>query len=286
MILVTGSTGHLGATAITHLLKKTDPKNIVAFARDKNKTQHFKKQGIEVRLGDFDDIDSLNRAMHGIEKVLLISTIAHHRYQQHQNVINAAKKAGVKHIAYTGVTIKDVNSMVMKPLMDSHFQTEDYIKASGIQYTFLRNSLYAEVIPLYVGDRVFETGIYLPTGEGKVPFALRREMGEVAANVLLQNSHVDKTYHITGSELYSFQNIAEQLSLLSGKTLEYKDADPIRFSNTLLEHGVPQMGIDIASGFSADIKNKQYEIVTKDMEVVLGRKPASLTQSLKEIYHL
>jgi len=286
MILVTGSTGHLGAAAITHLLKMTDPKNIVAFARDKNKTQHFKKQGIKVRFGDFDDINSLNHAMHGIEKVLLISTVAHHRYQQHQNVINAAKKAGVKHIAYTGVTIKDVDSMVMKSLMASHFQTEDYIKASGIQYTFLRNSLYAEVIPFYVGDKVFETGIYLPTGEGKVPFALRREMGEVAANVLLQNSHMDKTYHITGSELYSFQNIAGQLSLLSGKTLEYKDADPIRFANTLLEHGVPQTDIDIALGFSVDIKNRQYEIVTNDMQIILGRKPASLTQSLKEIYHL
>lgn len=286
MILVTGSTGHLGTATIEHLLKNTDASNIVAFARDENKAKHLKEKGIEVRFGDFEDTTSLNYAMRGIEKVLLISTIDHHRYQQHQNVVDAAKKAGVRHIAYTGVTLKDVNSSAVKPLMSSHFQTEDYIKSSEMNYTFLRNSLYAEVIPMYVGKDVFKKGIYLPASDGKVPFALRREMGEVAANVLLQNSHKNKTYHITGRELYSFQNIADQLSILSGKTIGYKDVDQTTFSNTLLERGLPQINVEIVSGFSADIKNKQYELIYSDMEELLGRKPASLKDSLKEIYQL
>lgn len=286
MILVTGATGHLGTATITQLLANTPPNNIVAFARDEGKTQHLKQKGIEVRFGNFEDTASLDTAMQGIEKVLLISTIDHHRYQQHQNVVNAAKKANVKHIAYTGVTLKDANTSAVKLLMDSHFQTEDYIKASGLAYTFLRNSLYADVIPMYVGEKVFDTGIYLPAGNGKVAYALRKEMGEAAANILLQNGHENKTYQITGSKLYSYQDVANELSLLSGKTVNYTDADATIFSNKLKEYGVPETSIIIALGFSADIKNGQYEIVSKDLEKLLGREPKSLKDSLKEIYNL
>lgn len=286
MILVTGATGHLGTATIGHLLKNTMSNNIVGFARDENKAKHLKEKGVEVRFGNFEDKASLDKAMQGIEKVLLISTIDPHRYQQHQNVVDAAKKAGVKLIAYTGVTLKDVNTSAVKFLMDSHFQTEDYIKASGLYYTFLRNSLYADVIPMHVGEKVFETGIYLPAGNGKVAYALRREMGEAAANLLLQNGHENKTYQITGSKLYSYQDVANELGLLSGKTVHYTDADAATFPNKLKELGVSETGIMIASGFSADIKNKQYEIVSNDLEKLLGRKPASLRDSLKEIYQL
>lgn len=286
MILVTGATGHLGTATIEHLLKNIPANKIVAFARDEDKAKQLKDKGVEIRLGSFEDIASLDKAMQGIEKVLLISTIDHQRYQQHKNVVDAAKKAGVKHIAYTGVTLKDVNTSAVKFLMDSHFETEDYIKESGLNYTFLRNSLYAEVIPMYVGEEVFETGIYLPTGNGKVAYALRREMGEAAANVLLQNGHENKTYQITGSELYSYQDVANELSSLSDKTIHYTDADAATFPNKLKEFGVPELRILIASGFSADIKSGQYEIVSKDLENLLGRKPASLKESLKEIYNM
>src|SRR5690554_3685539 len=286
MILVTGATGHLGTATIEHLLNNISSHKIVAFARDENKAKHLIEKGVRFRLGNFEDTASLDAAMQGIEKVLLISTIDHDRFQQHKNVVDAAKKAGVKHIAYTGVTLKDVNTSAVKFLMDSHFQTEDYIKESGLNYTFLRNSLYAEVIPMYVGEKVFETGIYLPTGNGKVGYALRREMGEAAANVLLQNGHENKTYQITGSELYSYQDVANELSSLSGKNVNYTDADAATFPDKLKEHDVPELRILIASGFSADIKNGQYEIVSKDLDNLLGRKSATLKESLKEIYNL
>ncbi|HTM98583.1 MAG TPA: SDR family oxidoreductase [Pedobacter sp.] len=286
MILVTGATGHLGKTTVEHLLKNIPANKIVAFARAENKAQQLKERGIEIRLGNFEDTASLDKAMQGIEKVLLISTIDHQRYQQHKNVVDAAKKAGVKHIAYTGVTLKNVNTSAVKFLMDSHFETEDYIKESGLNYTFLRNSLYAEVIPMYVGENVFEKGIYLPTANGKVAYALRREMGEAAANVLLQNGHGNKTYQITGSELYSYQDVANELSSLSGKRINYTDADAATFPDKLKEHGISELRILIASGFSADIKSGQYEIVSKDLEELLGRKPATLKESLKEIYSL
>jgi len=286
MILVTGATGHLGTATIAHLLKNTTAANIVAFARDEAKAQHLKEQGIEVRIGNFDDTASLDKAMQGIEKVLLISTIDHHRIEQHKNVVNAAKKAGVKHIVYTGVSLKDVDSSATKELMESHFQTEDYIKASGLTYTFMRNTLYTDVIPMYVGEKVFETGIFYPAGNGKVPYALRREMGEAAANVLLQNGHENKTYQITGSELYSFADIARHLSALSGKDIAYTDVEATAFAAQLEQGGVPGFLVTLVTNFATDIKNDQFEMLSKDLETLLERKPASLKDGLKEIYHL
>ncbi|HTO17473.1 MAG TPA: SDR family oxidoreductase [Edaphocola sp.] len=286
MILVTGATGQLGSSVIKKLLKHMPANEIVAFARDENKAEDLMKKGIEVRYGTFEDTDSLDRAMIGIEKTLLISTIDHHRLQQHKNVVDAAKKAGVKHILYTSATIKNVETSAIKDLMESHFQTEDYIKKSGLKYTFMRNSLYMDVIPFYVGKNVLEIGVILPAGKGKVAYTLRREIGEATANVLLQNGHENKIYDITGSELYAYEDIAKALSELSGKSITYTDIEPTKLLEQLKQAGTPELVAKVIIGFATDIKNHQFEIVSEDMENLLKRKPTPLKKALKELYNL
>ncbi len=285
-LLITGATGRLGTATIKQLLQKTSADKMAAFARDEHKAKDLIAKGVEVRYGNFDDPDSLEKAVQGMDKVLLISTVDDHRYQQHKNVVDAAKKAGVRHIAYTSGVLKDVNASPLKNHLKSHFQTEDYIKESGLSYTIFGNTLYADMIPVYVGDKVFETGIYLPAGNGKVPFALRREMGEAAANALLQEGYENKIYQITGSELYSYEDVAQVLSEISGKTVRYIKADMTTFEEQLKQSGAADRMISIVSGFNTDIKNHQYEMVSNDLENLLGRKPATLKEALKEIYNL
>jgi NAD(P)H dehydrogenase (quinone) len=284
MILVTGATGHLGSATVSHLLRNTSADNIVAFARDENKAKHLREKGVEVRIGTYDDISSLDLAMKGIEKLLLISGNGPTRLQQHKNVVAAAKKAGIKHIIFTSIALKDMKTSAIRSLMGDLYQAEDYIKESGLTYTVLRNTLYTGATPLFGGEKVIKTGINLPTGNGKVPFALRREMGEAAANALLQNGHQNQTYEITGSYLYSYEDVAKELSALSGRTVNYTDADPVTFPTQLKELGLPEIVVLLVTGFSTDIKNHQFEIVTKDLEKLLGRKPASLKESLKEVF--
>lgn len=286
MILVTGATGQLGAATVEHLLKHTEANTIVALARDENKATVLKEKGVEVRIGDFDDRDALDKAMQGIDKVLLISTIDPNRYQQHQNVVDAAKKAGVQHIVYTGISMQDVGASAIQSMMGSHFQTEDYIRESGLTYTFLRNTLYLDGIPFFAGEQVFESGISLPAGEGKVPYALRREMGEAAANVLLQDGHRNKSYDITGSKLYSYTDVARELSALSGKTIDYTDVEATAFSEQLKAVGTPDFVTFLVAGFSEDTKNGQFERVSSDLETLLGRQPMALKEGLKEVYKL
>ncbi|MFN8281756.1 MAG: SDR family oxidoreductase [Chitinophagales bacterium] len=286
MILITGATGHLGAATIEHLLKKITADKIVAFARNAEKAAALKAKGIKVHIGTFDDTDSLDRAMQGIEKVLLVSGSDANRLEQHKNVVNAAKKAGVQHIAYTSLTLKDINTSAVKLFMESHFQTEDYIKESGLTYTFLRNTLYLDGIPLFTGEHVLETGIFLPCGNGKVGFALRREMAEAAANVLLQNTHNNKTYAITGNELYSYEDVAAALSDLSGKTVQYTNIDATVFTEQLKQLGIPQELVHLLAGIAAYIKNTQLEVASNDLEQLIGRTPATLKDGLKEQFNL
>ena len=287
MILVTGSTGNLGKAVVTQLLKKTTASNIAVLARDVNKTIDFKKAGVEVRVGDFDNPSSLLKALNGIDQVLLISgTDPVNRFLQHKNVVDAALKNGIKRIAYTSIAMNDFSISSNQFLMQSHFQTEDYIKASQVNYTFYRNNLYADTILMFAGENPFETGINLPTEHGKVSFALRREIGEAIANDLLISESGNRIYQMTGFQSYSFSDIAFELSKISGSDVNYNDLKAIEYKEILKKYEIPEEYIEIYSAFTEDIKNNQHNIISSDLEKLLGRKPIQLSDALKELYNL
>lgn len=286
MILITGATGKLGTAVVKNLLKKTSANQIAALVRDESKASALKEEGVDIRIGNYDDPASLDQAMQEIEKVLLIAgTDEDNRLRQHQNVVDAAKRVGVQCVAYTSRALKDRNTLANK-LMEGHFQTEDYIKECGLNYVIFRNVLYMDTIPQFVGERVFDTGINLPTGQGGASFALRSEMGEAIANALLESGCDRKTYQLTGSESYSFEDVAATLSALSGKDVGYTPAEKSVFEVQMKERGVPEMMVQRVVGFLTDIKNGQEEEVSSDMENLLRRSPASLEEGLKVLFNL
>ena len=274
MILVTGATGHLGSATLNFLLNKLPASQLAGLVRDESKAADLREKGISIRVGTYDDTASLDAAMQGIDTVLLIAgTDEENRLRQHSNVVDAAKKAGVKRIAYTSRALKDRNTLENK-LMQGHFQTEDYIKASGLTYTLFQNILYMDAIPQFVGPTVFERGIYLPAGDGKVALALRRDMGEAMANALAAGDSGNKLYKLTGSESYSFADIAAVLTELSGKPVGYVAAERSAFETGLKERGLPEVMVERITGFITDIKNGQEDQASPDLETLLGRKPA------------
>jgi NAD(P)H dehydrogenase (quinone) len=286
MILVTGATGKLGKTVIHQLLKNTPGENVAALVRDQTKATDLKEWGVNIRVGHYDDPDLLESAMQGIETVLLIAgTNEDSRVQQHQNVVDAAKKAGVQGIAYTSRNLKDTSNMANK-LMLGHFQTEDAIKASGLTYAIFRNALYMDTIPNFVGEKVLETGISLPAGQGKVAFALRGDMGEAIANSLLAGGWNETTYKLTGSHAYSFDDVAAALTKLSSHEVKYTPADPTAFAAQMFQRGVPEIVVGRVVGFMTDIKNGQEDEISPDLEQLLGRKPATLEEGLKVLFKL
>ena len=225
--------------------------------------------------------------MEGIDTVLLISSGDQgDRIQEHKNVIDTAKKKGVKHIAYTSRCLNDRNTLANK-LMVEHFDTEDYILASGLQYTFFRNILYMDAIPQFIGGKIaLEKGIFLPAGDGKVSFALRSEMGEAMAHVLLEAKNESKIYNFTGDKSYSFYDIANALTELSGKENKYSNVETNVFENMMKQRNLPEPVIQKIVDFITDIKNNQEGNIFNDLEVQLGRKPSNLKEGLKLLFGL
>lgn len=286
-ILVTGASGQMGAVVIETLLKKMSAQQIHAITRKGEKRLELQSKGLKAFIADYGDAASLEKAMDGVDTVLLISSGDQgNRMQEHKNVINAAKKMGVTNIAYTSRSLRDRNSLANK-LMADHFQTEDYIKESGLQYIFFRNILYMDAIPQFVGGKVaLEKGIFQPAGDGKVAFALRSEMSEALASVLLHETFENNIYNFTGNKAYSFYDVATALSELSGKEVKYNNVDSDVFSGMMKQRNVPEPMIQKIIDFITDIKHNQEAGITNDLEIKLGRKPTGLKDGLKQLFEL
>lgn len=286
MILVTGATGHLGKATIESLLDKGIPANeISALVRDENKAADLKSKGVQIKIGQYNDYDSLKNALLGADKLLLISSNEMvDRLIQHTNIINAAKENGVKHIVYTGIDIKSFEETAIPHVCHIHRDTADYLKETGIPYTLLNNTLYADVIPLFVGDNVLESGIFFPAGNGKTPFVPRKEMAEAAAIVLATSGHENKEYAIASNNTYSFNEIAGMLSDITGKDIKYSEPDKDTYIQQLVTAGVPIESASFLAGFGTAIAQGELDTHRSDLEKLLGRKPMGLKHFLKITY--
>ena len=288
MILVTGSTGHFGNATINFLLEKgVNANEILALVRNEQSGDDFKKRGIGVVVGDYDNYASLVNAFKGVEKLLFISgSDVAKRLSQHENVVNAAKEAGVKHIVYTSFQRKnETETSPIWMVAQSHIKTEKWLKESGISYTILKNNLYMDFLPGFIGEKVLESGvIYVPAENGKVGAVLRSEMAEGAASVLATTGHEGKEYDFTNAEAVTYQEIAETISKASGKTINYISPSAEDYGNTLAKYGVPAEVIGIFSSFAVAQAKGELDGESADLEKLLGRKPLSIKDFLTNLY--
>lgn len=286
-ILVTGASGNFGKLTIDFLLEKgIAPANISALVRDESKAVDLSAKGINIKTGDYNDYDSLVTAFQGIDKLLLVSgTDLVNRSTQQLNVVKAAKEAGVKHIVYTSFERKnETETSPIAFLAQSHIDTDKAIKASGMQYTIFRNNLYLDVLPMFLGEQVLETGIYFPAGAGKAAYVSRTDLAEAAANVLISEEHENKEYATSNIENYSMNDVAATLSAITNKEIPYLNPVSEEYAETLKSAGVPSEYIGMFVGFGAAIEQGEFNADKSDLENLLGRKPVSLNEFLKQVY--
>lgn len=291
MILVTGATGQYGAKVVEHLLNKgVEAQRISALVRDAAKGQSLQDQGIELRVGDYTDVDSLVRAFQGVDKLLLVSSNdrggAENRTAQHLNAIKAAKEAQVKHIIYTSfVTKPEFKDSAIADFLDSHAKTEQAIKDSGLVYTILQNGIYLEMIPLFAGEKAAETGVIrFPAQQGKASWVLREELAEAAAHVLTTEGHENKTYVLANGESTSFRDVAQNLSGSLGKDIRYQSPPVEEFQATLKQAGVPDMYIVMFTTWATAVAQGMMDVEDSTLASFLGRKPTTTAQFLTQVY--
>jgi NAD(P)H dehydrogenase (quinone) len=239
---------------------------------------------VNIIFGDYNDYTSLIKAFTGIDTLLFVSgTDLPNRTAQHERIVKAAREAAVKHVIYTSGAFKAVTAN--SPLWlfaEAHIKTEQWLKESGLNYTILKNGLYMDYLPYFIGNVLEARMIYLPAADGKISLALRSEMAEATATVLTTDGHENKTYNLVGTEAYGYKDIAHYISEISGKTIRYVSPTASEFRDSLRKtgQGIPEEFIGIVL---AQAKG-EAEITSGDLERLIGRPLTPLTSFLQDIY--
>lgn len=276
--LVTGATGGFGGYALDFLKESVPTDDIYALVRSEEKGAALKEAGLNIRIGDYADKESMKQAMEGIDRLLFVSGAPGNRQEEHANVVEAAKEAGVAYIAYTSFTGAD---KATSPLAADHIFTERLIEKSGIAHTFLRNNWYLEN-EMPIAGAALSNGKFVYAAEnGKTGWALKREYAEVAAKALAGTEY-PAILELSGKPV-SYDALAEALKKATGKDFEVVSSDDQGFIDNLVGSGMPQPVAEMFLSFQYDIKNDQLDVVSDDFEKALGRPLVSLEAGLKEL---
>jgi len=237
MYAVTGATGQLGRLVIDALLARVPADRIVALVRDPGKAGDLAAKGVAVREADYDRPDTLAAALDGVERVLLISSDAVGvRAQQHKAVIDAARDAGVRLLAYTSMLRADATPA---KLAAEHKATEDLIAASGVPAAILRNGWYTENHLMGLAHALDGGAMVGAAGEGRFSSAARADYAEAAAIVLTGGDQAGRTYELAGDRAYTLAEFAAELSRQAGRPVSYRDLSQEEYKEVLLGAGLP-----------------------------------------------
>lgn len=236
---ITGATGQLGRLVIEQLKKQGLGDQIIALVRDSAKAADL---GVTAHLFDYNQPDTLDSALAGIDRLLLISSndlsVPGLRAKQHKAVIEAAKRAGVKLLAYTSLLHADRWTL---PFAEDHKTTEQALKESGIPYAILRNGWYTENYTAFL-DGVLKAGsLYSSSKDGKISWATRRDYAEGATAVISGEGHAGKVYELAGDSADTLRDLAAEVSRQTGGDLGYQNLSESEHFSVLEKAGIPEI---------------------------------------------
>lgn len=239
-LFITGATGQLGSLVIDALLKRVPPSAILAGARDLDGegAAALRLKGVEVREADYTRPDTLATAFAGVDRLLLVSSSENgKRREQHRNVIDASKAAGVGLVAYTSILHADTTPLF---LAEEHRDTEAALKTSGLPHVLLRNGWYNEVYTWRLPS-AFQRGELIGAArDGRVSSAARVDYAEAAAVVLAEDGHAGHTYELAGDDSFTMTDLSA-VATAAGAPIGYRNIDADAFHTALLEAGTPEM---------------------------------------------
>ena len=279
-IAVTGATGQLGQLVVNGLLEKGTSIKVIAVVRDEKKALPLVKRGAEVRVAHYGDPAALKAAFSGVDRLLLISSSeVGQRIEQHKNVINAAKAAGVKHIVYTSAPRATTTTLIIAP---EHKATEENILQSGMEYTILRNNWYTENYKDQV-ETASKTGtIVSAAGAGRVASATRADFAAGAVAVLLGTGHEGKIYELGGDYAWDYNELAETIEEIIGKPVVYKAVDAGTLIDILKSAGLDEGMAGFFAALDGNIAEGALSEVTGELSRLIGRPTTSLRKGLKD----
>ena len=280
-LLVTGASGNLGKAVVAEL-RRLGAKTVIAATRNPGKHQELAALGVEEREADFDRPETLQAAFRGVERLLLVSTDSLHapevRIKQHRAAIQAAVGAGVEHVVYT--SLPNAHPTEGPSIPDDHFWTEVALFETGLNWTILRNNLYAEVI-LRFAHFALKTGKLVSATQSRGrSYVTREDCARTAAAALL-NSTGKAIYDVTGPASVTHEQVASVLSRLSGKSIQHVNVTPEEVEKGLVAAGIPPFAARSVRELDEETSRGYHAIVTTTVTNLTGRVPLSVEDFLQ-----
>ena len=280
-LLVTGASGNLGR-AVVGELRRLGAKKVIAATRTPGRHPELASLGVEEREADFDRPETLQTAFRGVARLLLVSTDSLHapdlRIQQHREAIQAAVNAGVEHIVYT--SLPNAHPTEGPSIPDDHFWTEVALFESGLNWTILRNNLYAEVI-LRFAQLALKTGKLVSATQSQGRSYVSREDCAGTAAAALLNATGKAIYDVTGPASITHDEIARIISRLSGKSIQHVNVTPDEVEKGLVAAGIPQFAARSVRELDEETSRGYQAIVTPTVANLTGRVPMSVEDFLQ-----
>ncbi len=273
VIALTGVTGTIGGLIARELTLENIPVRMLM--RDTLKSPLLRHT--KVFECSYADPESSLAALAGVEVLFMVS--AHEsadRLDEHKTFIAAAAEAGVRHIVYTSFIGASRHSTFT--LGRDHGATEDYIRSSGMTWTFLRDNFYAEIFPHFADDNGVIRG---PAGLGKVAPVSQRDVAAVGAKVLRDpQTHSHSTYELTGPAALTMDQIAEVLTRVTGKPHTFQNETVAEARASRAHYGAPDWQVDAWISTYTAIRDGELNAVSSDIGRLLGRPALGLAQAL------
>ncbi|UTT70060.1 SDR family oxidoreductase [Arthrobacter sp. DNA4] len=279
-IVVTGATGQLGRHVLEALLERgVLTEDIVAAGRSVEKLADFAARGVHVQPMDYADAASVQAALKGAKRVLLISgSEVGQRVDQHRTVIEAAKAEGVELLAYTSIANADTTAML---LADEHKTTEALLRESGVPFVLLRNGWYLENYTEQLPGTLAQGAVAGSAGDGKVSGASRADYAHAAAAVLVADDQAGKVYELGGDDAFSMADLASEISAATGKSISYNNLPAGEYAGLLASVGVPEAFAEILADSDLGIARGDLLVSTGDLRRLIGRPTTSLGQAVR-----
>lgn len=274
MILITGATGNIGRELIPLLLEKGGP--IRVLVRDGRKVAHL-DGCVERVVGDLDRPETLIPAVIGVERIFLVT----YETQQDLHMLEAAKRARVQHI----VKLSTLEATEHKIQVGKwHYEREEFIRASGLDWTFLRPGMFMSNSIEWWADSIKGQGsVFFPGGKkGKVAPVDPRDVAKVAAAALTQPGHHGQAYELTGSELFSIGEMVGVIARVLDKPIQYVDIPPIAAKLFMLKTGMDRRLVNALMEMLGSLRRNEGAIVTDTVPRITGQPPRTFEAWCRE----
>src|SRR4051794_5683316 len=271
---VTGATGKLGRR-IAHRLADAgvDQRLVLRTPARAPSLPHA-----TVAQATYADHDAVRRALTGVDVVLMVSAAeSDDRVAEHRAFVDAAVEAGVRHLVYTSFLGAAADATFL--LARDHHATEQHIAASGLTWTFLRDNLYADFLPMLAGEDGVIRG---PADGGRVSAVAQEDVAAAAAGVLLEpRAHEGRTYDLTGPEAFTLGEAAEVMTRVLGRPFRYREETLEEAYASRASYGAARWQVDAWVSTYTSIASGELAGLSDDVERLTGRRPRSLTAALE-----